>query len=319
MEEKILTLISQLEAEAGRCDSIKKALLPQQENLPLKYTAADMAEKTFEVWNTALKMVRSALAGDRRMDDIPDTAETEAPPVSTVDYFMTLKDEYEGMWTGKLTVPEHVTMEEVVAVMEEGMSGYRTTYNGRYKAKLVAGDLGWALEEVEADADATEHRNTLEIALQPSPVFVKHTEEEYEQMIDEIIKPLPEGAEKLNDNPKRKKHILSHWNEYNLVDSAEEMLKLLNILEAHDETLESLHDISMGNTRWLCEIYFDKAPTDREIKDTLFMYHSFYKNKEELVRSYVFDAAEDDELFEEYIRYETILESSDGFIRVFEC
>lgn len=319
MEEKILNLISEMEAEAGRRNAIKNALVPQKEHLPVKYTAADVAEKTSDVWNEALRLIRSALGFEAVEDNVSVNTEAESEPVPTVNYRVTLKDGYEGSWTGNLAVPENVSFTKVKDVIADGVSIYRTTYNAGYVAGLISRDNGWKLEEETADSDGTEYLESFEIALEPSPVFVKHSEAEYEQMIDKVIKPLTDNMEKLSDNPKMKKYVLSHWNEYNLVDSQEEMLKLLNILEAHEENLDSLHDISMGNTEWLCGILFLDAPTDREVKKVLFEYNAFYRTKKDLIKACVVNAAEDDQVFEEFIKYETILECSDGFIRVFEC
>lgn len=316
MEEKILNMISEMEKEAGRLNAIKNALVPQKENLPIKYTAADVAEIKANLWNEALKMVSSAFVCEAVADNTSVDAAVESAPVPTTEYLFSLKDNYDGSWTGKITVPENVPLETIKEVIADCVSIYRTTYNASYVAGITAKEHGWNLEEVKGAGE--ENMESFEITLEPSPVFVKHTEAEYEQMIDKIIKPLTEGMEKLNDNPKMKEHILSHWNEYNLVNSEEEMLKLLNILEAHEENLDTLHDISMGNTSWLCGILFNNAPTDREVKDDLFEYNAFYKSKKELIQAYVICSAENDEIFEECIQYELILESSDGYVRVFE-
>ena len=67
-------------------------------------------------------------------------------------------------------------------------------------------------------------------------------------------------------NEKMKRYILSNWKEYDLVDSEEEMLKVLNILEAHDENLDSLHDITIGNRDWLCGIWISSNPETGKLR-----------------------------------------------------
>lgn len=118
-------------------------------------------------------------------------------------------------------------------------------------------------------------------------------------------------------NDKIKNYILSHWDQYNMVNTQEEMVKLLNILEAHDENLDTMHDIVMGNTEWLCGIWMNSAPsTDREVKDILFDFNCFYRTMEEM-RESVREIAEDCEMtIDEFIDTEDIRETSDGYVRV---
>jgi hypothetical protein len=85
-------------------------------------------------------------------------------------------------------------------------------------------------------------------------------------------------------NLKMKKHILENWDKYNLVNTKEDMLALLNILEAHKETLDSLHDVIMGNSQWVCSIFFYPIPaTDKEVVNGIMMHNSFYKTKDALM------------------------------------
>lgn len=121
-------------------------------------------------------------------------------------------------------------------------------------------------------------------------------------------------------NDKIKNYVLSHWNQYNMVDSQEEMVEVLNILEAHDENLDTLHDVVMGNTKWLCGIWINSHPqTDREVKDILYEYNIFYRTYEELKNSECLkEYAENFEMdIEEYCeKYADIRKTSDGFVRV---
>lgn len=40
-----------------------------------------------------------------------------------------------------------------------------------------------------------------------------------------------------------KQRVLDHWDQYDIVDSKQKMLELLNILQTCDETLDSLHKV----------------------------------------------------------------------------
>lgn len=77
-----------------------------------------------------------------------------------------------------------------------------------------------------------------------------------------------------------KQWVLDHWDQYNLVDSKQKMLELLNILQACDETLDSLHDVLINGESEFCDFFTDNLNTDREIVDALFYFCSFYTEKE---------------------------------------
>ena len=117
---------------------------------------------------------------------------------------------------------------------------------------------------------------------------------------------------------KRKQYILNNWEAYNIVDSQEEMIKVLNILEAHNENLDTMHDVIMGNTEWLCGILIGSAPsTDGEVKDILYDFNCFYKTMEELKED-IRELAEEccNQSVDEFLEFEDIRQTSDGFVRV---
>ena len=80
-------------------------------------------------------------------------------------------------------------------------------------------------------------------------------------------------------NEKQKEYILRNWDKYNLgLKNKNEMIKLLNILEAHGETLDDLHNanyefcdiVNLGHT-W---------ETDADIVESLFDFNSFLTETE---------------------------------------
>lgn len=116
---------------------------------------------------------------------------------------------------------------------------------------------------------------------------------------------------------KMKEYILSNWKSYNVVDSREEMVKLLNILEAHNETLDSLHDVIFNNHEFFCGIYFNSGPkTDRDVVKTLYAYNCFYNDRQQMENE-VKEIADDCEMsVEEFLKTEDIRTTSDGLVRV---
>ena len=116
-------------------------------------------------------------------------------------------------------------------------------------------------------------------------------------------------------NDKIKNYILSNWDKYNVVDSREKMLSLLNVLEAHNENLDTLHDIVMGNTDMLAGIWITSNPqTDREVVKILYEYNYFFKTEEEL-HSYIRNIAEECDLtFEECLESEDVVKTQDGYV-----
>jgi len=116
-----------------------------------------------------------------------------------------------------------------------------------------------------------------------------------------------------------KDYVLANWQKYNMVDSKEEMLKLINVLQAHNETLDSLHDVTIGNRNEICGIYITSSPqTDREVKEIIFEHNCFYSDMDE-VREALKEIAEDYEVsIESLLKTEDIRKTDDGFVRVLE-
>ncbi len=87
-----------------------------------------------------------------------------------------------------------------------------------------------------------------------------------------------------------KDYILSHWDEYNLVDTKEEMLGLLNILQACGENLDSLHDVCCNGY----SVFADIVGTwdgDRDVVSSLYQFNSFFTESEFI--DYMLDRIED--------------------------
>lgn len=118
-------------------------------------------------------------------------------------------------------------------------------------------------------------------------------------------------------NAKMKQYILEHWSEYDMVDSREEMLALLNILEAHGESLDSLHDVTFGNTDRVCSILFNSTPeTDREVVEGIREHNVFYATHDALMEAMKELAEDCGGSVEETLEGEDVRQTSDGYVRV---
>ena len=115
-------------------------------------------------------------------------------------------------------------------------------------------------------------------------------------------------------NNKQKQYILDNWKQYDLVDSKEDMLALLNILEANEENLDSLH--AAEYTREFCGIWSsENLGNGSEIVEAMFSYYQFFSSYKEMMALFNECAIEDDMSLDEYIQYEDIIKTSDGYIR----
>ena len=78
-----------------------------------------------------------------------------------------------------------------------------------------------------------------------------------------------------------KEYIIKNWEKYNLVNTKEEFIQLLNILQACDETIDSLHDVVLNGETEFCDcINYNGWKSDRDVVDMLFYFCSFYTEKE---------------------------------------
>ena len=124
-------------------------------------------------------------------------------------------------------------------------------------------------------------------------------------------------ATELDENAiKRRKYILSNWKAYGIAESEEEMKKILNILEAHDETLDSMHDASMGNRDECCGIFFEPGEDDRTVVKVLYDFNIFYPSLEEMRKAYEELTEDTDETVAEFVESEDIRKTTDGYVRV---
>ena len=127
-------------------------------------------------------------------------------------------------------------------------------------------------------------------------------------------------------NSKQREYILNNYNQYGIEDikTKEDMIVLLNILEAHDETLDGLHDVQPYDM--FCDIFFNYSGVDDNyVYNTLFEYNIFYASKKALVDGLRESFEEYDEIKtlddDELIDYisenwdDVITKTTDGYVR----
>lgn len=135
------------------------------------------------------------------------------------------------------------------------------------------------------------------------------TQEEYDLAAWEVD-PLPEGV---------RAYILAHWDQYGLgLKKQEDMIELLNILEAHAENLDSLHDVVLNYRNEFCGIVFCPE-TDADVVRALMEFNVFYRMgyDDELFKEHLQEYCEEDECDEaEFYRSEDIRVTRDGIVRV---
>ena len=106
-----------------------------------------------------------------------------------------------------------------------------------------------------------------------------------------------------------KEWLIENWKAYNVTDTKEDFIALLNILQAVGENLDTLHDVYFNCDNEFCDIYHNGCwESDREIADTLFEFCTFY-TEEEFIEM-ILDKAEDYETSEEWAE-DMRLEASD--------
>lgn len=78
-----------------------------------------------------------------------------------------------------------------------------------------------------------------------------------------------------------KEFLLTNWDKYDLVDTQENFLALLNILQACGENIDTLHSACLNGRNEFCDIYHDGCwNSDREIVKSLLEFCTFYTEQE---------------------------------------
>lgn len=75
-----------------------------------------------------------------------------------------------------------------------------------------------------------------------------------------------------------KKYLLCNWQKYDVVDTKDDFVALLNVLQACDENLDSLHDAATQGYEF-CDI-LGNWQTDREVVNSLNQFCHFFTEEE---------------------------------------
>lgn len=75
-------------------------------------------------------------------------------------------------------------------------------------------------------------------------------------------------------------YILKHWRDYDLTDTEADFIALLNILEAHGENIDSLHNAVINGHEFFCDYWLRDVYTDREAVNVIFNFNTFLSVEE---------------------------------------
>ena len=122
-------------------------------------------------------------------------------------------------------------------------------------------------------------------------------------------------------------YIVKNWDKYGIeaLKSKQDMFELLNILQANEENLDTMHDVVINGTEngFFCDIY-GEWDTDTEIVETLQDLHIFFPTMEEL-KKYITIRLEDNgeevtaDTINEEIESEDIRQTRDGYVLKVWC
>ena len=97
-----------------------------------------------------------------------------------------------------------------------------------------------------------------------------------------------------------KVYAIAHWRSYDLTDTEQDFIALLNILQACGESLDSLHGTLINGENEFCDILHNGCwESDREIADALFEFCTFYTEEEFI--DWILEKREDYDVPEEYV------------------
>ncbi len=97
-----------------------------------------------------------------------------------------------------------------------------------------------------------------------------------------------------------KEYLLKNWQQYDIADTKEEFLAVLNILQACGESLDSLHSTYFNGNQEFCDIYHGESwDSMRDIVHSLYEFCTFYTEQQFI--DAVLDRREDFDSAEEYV------------------
>lgn len=118
----------------------------------------------------------------------------------------------------------------------------------------------------------------------------------------------------MSEHTNEKEYFLSQWKRIDFITSKEELLALLNILEKHGETYDTMNDAFASGKKEFCGIDISN-PSKRDFVLNLFELNIFYETEEEINEDLSELAQEAGMTLEEFRKDEDIEKTSDGFVR----
>ncbi len=112
-----------------------------------------------------------------------------------------------------------------------------------------------------------------------------------------------------------KNWILSNWNQYGIksIKSKDDMVRLLNILEANNQCFDDFHDASFNGFDEFCGI-FGSFEDDDATYNTLDQFHLFFTDMESLNKWANEMCEEEEESILSFLSSQDIRKTSDGYV-----
>lgn len=97
---------------------------------------------------------------------------------------------------------------------------------------------------------------------------------------------------------KQREYILNNWQAYDLTDTKEEFIALLNCLEAVGETIDSLHDAGFNHyDEFIDVICLDGFEDDRAVVEAVFEFCTFFTLED--FKGYLYEQLDDAKYWDE--------------------
>lgn len=112
-------------------------------------------------------------------------------------------------------------------------------------------------------------------------------------------------------------YIMRDWDKYKLVKRASDMLSLLNVLEAYNESLYTLLQFIKNNETVFCGIDWSGNPDGKQKAAELILSHNiFYNSQYDFVTACMREHFATGMSLNEFIAREDIRKTSNGYVRV---
>jgi len=112
-------------------------------------------------------------------------------------------------------------------------------------------------------------------------------------------------------------YIMRDWDKYNLVNKASDMLSLLNVLEAYNESLYTLLAFIENNESVFCGMVWSNNPDGKQKAAELILSHNiFYNSQDDFLTACMREHFATGMSLNDFIAREDVRKTSCGYVRV---